>query len=95
MDLLLAERMVELAQAAGVPTLHAPALARALFAHAEPGRDIPSALYIAVAEALAWVYQVRRAQARGEQAPPPPVDLPVPSSLDPAAEPARPGAEHI
>ena len=60
-----------------MPTLRAPALARALFAHAESGRDIPAALYIAVAEVLAWVYQVRRAQARGEQAPPPPVDVPV------------------
>jgi flagellar biosynthesis protein FlhB len=93
-SLLLAERMLELAQAAGVPTLRAPALARALFAHAESGRDIPPALYIPVAEVLAWVYQVRRAQARGEQAPPPPVDVPVPGNLDPSAELGRLGAEH-
>jgi flagellar biosynthetic protein FlhB len=82
-SLLLAERIVELGQAAGVPMLLAPSLARALFTHAEVGRDIPAALYTAVAEVLAWVYQLRRAQAGGEEEPRPPVDLPVPPNLDP------------
>lgn len=81
--LLLAERIVELGEAAGVPMLRAPALARALFAHAEIGRDIPAALYTAVAEVLAWVYQLRRAKAGGEEVPRAPVDLPVPPNLDP------------
>ena len=88
-SLLVAERIVEVARDNGVPILRAPPLARALFAHAEPGRDIPSALYTAVAEVLAWVYQLRRAQARGEEAPRPPVDLPVPSRLDPEAKSAE------
>jgi flagellar biosynthetic protein FlhB len=82
-SLLLAERIVEVGQAAGVALLHAPPLARALFAHAEMGRDIPAALYTAVAEVLAWVYQLRRARAGGEEFPRPPVDLPVPPNLDP------------
>jgi flagellar biosynthetic protein FlhB len=82
--LLLAERIVEVGQASGVPMLGAPALA--LFAHAEVGRDIPSVLYTAVAEVLAWVYQLRRAKAGGGEVPRPPVDLRVPPDLDPEAE---------
>ena len=80
---LLAERIVEVGQASAVPMLRAPALARALFAHAELGRDIPAALYTAVAEVLAWVYQLRRAKAGGDEEPVPPVDLRVPPDLDP------------
>lgn len=86
--LLMAERILEAGRGAGVPTLQAPALARALFTHAEVGRDIPAALYTAVAEVLAWVYQLRRARAGGDMAPQPPVDLPVPVDLDPEAQPA-------
>jgi flagellar biosynthesis protein FlhB len=85
--LLMAERILDTGRSAGVPALRAPALARALFTHAEVGRDIPSALYTAVAEVLAWVYQLRRAQTGGGTVPQPPVDLPVPASLDPEAQP--------
>ena len=85
--LLMAERILEVGRTSGVPTLRAPALARALFTHAEVGRDIPAALYTAVAEVLAWVYQLRRARAGGDAAPQPPVDLPVPADLDPEAQP--------
>jgi flagellar biosynthetic protein FlhB len=74
---------VQMAEESGVPLLHAPPLARALFTHAELGRDIPAPLYNAVAEVLAWVYQIRRSRVSGTQAPPPPVELAVPSDLDP------------
>ena len=40
-SLLVAERIVELARDNGVPILRAPPLARALFAHAEVGQEIP------------------------------------------------------
>jgi flagellar biosynthetic protein FlhB len=86
--LLMAERILEAGRDSGVPTLRAPALARALFAHAEVARDIPAPLYTAVAEVLAWVYQLRRARAGGDEVPIPPVDLPVPADLDPEAQPA-------
>ncbi len=52
-SLLVAERIPEVARDNGVPILRAPPLARALFAHAELGREIPAALYTAVAEVLA------------------------------------------
>ena len=84
-SLLVAERIVELARENQVPVLRAPPLARALFAHAEVGREIPAGLYNAVAEVLAWVYQLRRFDAEGGEAPQEPAALPVPADLDPGA----------
>ena len=84
-SLLVAERIVEVAQHSHVPILHAPALARALFAHAEVGREIPARLYTAVAEVLAWVYQLRQAERSGGEVPRPPTDVTVPADLDPEA----------
>ncbi|MEO7728834.1 MAG: EscU/YscU/HrcU family type III secretion system export apparatus switch protein, partial [Burkholderiales bacterium] len=81
--LLVAERIAEIGQTSGVPTLRAPELARALFAHAEIGQDIPAPLYNAVAEVLAWVYQLHAARASGAQTPEPPRQLAVPANLDP------------
>ena len=42
----------------------APVLARALYAHAELDREIPAALFAAVAQVLAYVYQLRAALQR-------------------------------
>ena len=80
---LLAMRIRDLAKDAKVPVLQAPALARALYAHAELEREIPAALFGAVAQVLAYVYQLRAALA-GQVAMP--ADLPelnVPEELDP------------
>ncbi len=82
---LIAERIVELGNDAGVPRIEAPALARALYAHAEVGRDIPAALFGVVAEVLAWVYNLRRAHDTGVEPPRPPVELAVPVGMDPEA----------
>ncbi|GAB4127047.1 MAG: hypothetical protein Fur0040_09890 [Sideroxydans sp.] len=81
---LLAARIRALAAEHQVPILEAPPLARALHRHCEPGDPIPEALYTAVAEVLAWVYQLRHQRQRGGQPPAPPHDLPVPATLDPA-----------
>ncbi|MBY0579112.1 MAG: flagellar type III secretion system protein FlhB [Burkholderiales bacterium] len=75
---LLASRIREVAQEHSVPILEAPPLARALYFNTEIGDEIPESLYAAVAEVLAYVYQVKR----GIEAAPP-SDLPVPSELDP------------
>ncbi|GIX25728.1 MULTISPECIES: flagellar type III secretion system protein FlhB [Caldimonas] len=80
---LLALRIRDVAQAAKVPVLQAPMLARALYAHAELDREIPASLYAAVAQVLAYVYQLRAAMA-GQA--PMPGELPalhVPPELDP------------
>ncbi|MBK6980917.1 MAG: flagellar biosynthesis protein FlhB [Betaproteobacteria bacterium] len=81
---LVAERIREIARASGVALLEAPALARALNRHVEIGGEVPPALYQAVAQVLAWVFQVKAATGRGP-APPPPGDVAVPAGLDPAA----------
>ncbi|HXV07163.1 MAG TPA: flagellar type III secretion system protein FlhB [Burkholderiales bacterium] len=81
--LRVAERIVDLARANDVPVLSAPALARALLAHAAVGRDIPAPLYDAVADVLAWVYQLRRFRTAGGERPREPGALPVPPELDP------------
>jgi flagellar biosynthesis protein len=52
---LVAQRIVEEAEKAGVPVRRDPALAEAL-AGLEIGREIGEELYVAVAEALAWAY---------------------------------------
>ncbi len=90
---LLAMRIRDAANAAQVPVLQAPPLARALYTHAVLDREIPAALFAAVAQVLAWVFQLRASKS-GRGLPPgelPP--LPVPPELDPQNQAALPGAE--
>jgi flagellar biosynthetic protein FlhB len=79
----VAARIRELAVENNVVILEAPPLARALFRHAELGDEIPEALYIAVAEVLAYVYQLRAYKKNGGVRPEKPSDLDVPPQLDP------------
>ncbi|MFO7543178.1 MAG: flagellar biosynthesis protein FlhB [Thiobacillus sp.] len=66
-----------------VPLLEAPPLARALYRHTEIGDEIPATLYAAVAEVLAYVFQLRHFQQEGGLYPNAPTSLPVPPDLDP------------
>jgi flagellar biosynthetic protein FlhB len=79
----IAQRIREIAQEHGVPLLEAPPLARALYAHTDLDQTIPPALFRAVAEVMAYVYQLNAWLARGGRAPQLPADLPVPAELDP------------
>ena len=81
----IALKIKELAAEHGVPTLEAPPLARALYKHAELDAEIPSALYNAVAEVLAYIYQLANWRQVGGVFPVPPRDLPVPPELVPEA----------
>jgi flagellar biosynthetic protein FlhB len=81
---LMAMRIRDAAKGASVPVLQAPPLARALYAHAEIDREIPAQLFAAVAQVLAWVYQLRAAVAAGRPMNVPMPDLHVPPELDPA-----------
>jgi flagellar biosynthetic protein FlhB len=83
---LLAERIIDVARENRVPVVRVPPLARALHAHAELGREIPAPLYTAVAEVLAYVYQLERHEIYGGVAPQAPSDVPVPPEFDPALE---------
>ncbi|MCU0773349.1 MAG: flagellar biosynthesis protein FlhB [Ideonella sp.] len=87
---LMAFRIRDAATGAQVPVLQAPVLARALYAHAELDREIPAALFAAVAQVLAYVYQLRAALAGQAAAPGELPDLPVPAELDPQSATARP-----
>src|SRR5690606_4526471 len=80
---LIAARIREIAQQHKVPLLEAPSLARALHHNVEIGQEIPAALYAAVAEVLAWVFQLRAWRGAPGAEPPPPANLPVPAALDP------------
>ena len=76
---LVAERIKELARENRVPIVEAPPLARALFRHVEIGDAIPATLFTAVAQVLAYVYQLQR-----QMNPVLPTDWQVPAALDPA-----------
>ena len=80
---LLALKIRDVAQASQVPVLQSPMLARALYAHAEIDDEIPSALYTAVAQVLAYVYQLKAA-LKGQGVMPGDMPTPVvPPELDP------------
>ena len=85
---LVALRIRALAEENKIPILEAPPLTRALYRHTQLGDEIPAALYAAVAEVLAWAYQLNRQSSEGGTLPRTPRDLPVPESLDPQRTPA-------
>jgi len=82
----VALRIRELGNEHRITMLEAPPLARALYRHSEIGQQIPAALYAAVAEVLAWVYQLKRWKRDGGLIPKKPQHLPVPDALDFAGE---------
>jgi flagellar biosynthetic protein FlhB len=69
---LMAAKIREIAAAHQVPLLESPPLARAIYHHAEIDQPIPLGLYTAVAQVLAYVYQLKHIQASGQEAPPTP-----------------------
>jgi flagellar biosynthetic protein FlhB len=79
----IALKIRQIADEAGVPTIEAAPLARALHQHAELDREIPSPLYAAVAEVLAYVYQLDSWRRTGGRYPVPPREIPVPAELVP------------
>ena len=81
----LALKIRELAKEHGVPMLEAPPLARALYKHCELEQSIPAALYTAVAEVMAYVYQLDAWMKSGGLPPVAPTALPVPAGMDPGA----------
>jgi flagellar biosynthetic protein FlhB len=90
---LLAMRIRDIAKSHNIPVIQSPMLARALYAHAELDQPIPTSLYTAVAQVLAYVYRLKAA-LRGEGSmpgePPEPV---VPPELDPLNKKALPSLD--
>lgn len=90
---LVAARIREVATENNVPLLEAPPLARALYYNVDLNREIPGPLYGAVAQVLAWVYQLKRFREHGGDVPMEPTDLEVPPELDKGAVSAEDEAE--
>lgn len=88
---LVAQRIRELAAENKVPVLELPPLARALHRHVEVGAAIPATLYTAVAEVMAYIYQLNAFMAQGGAQggtgglppPSPPLAVAMPDGLDP------------
>jgi flagellar biosynthetic protein FlhB len=79
---LIAFRIREIAQASGVPVVSSPRLARAIFHTTELEREIPAALYLAVAQVLAYVFHLRTRRRGAGPAPTLPADFDIPEGMD-------------
>jgi flagellar biosynthetic protein FlhB len=79
---LIAARIREIATEHSVPIFEAPPLARALHHNVEIGGEIPATLYVAVAQVLTYIYQLKAAHTSGARPPEPP-------AIDPAIDATR------
>ncbi|MCP1444127.1 flagellar biosynthetic protein FlhB [Pseudomonas sp. GGS8] len=78
----LALKIREIAVANEVLLLESPALARSIYYSTELDQEIPGGLYLAVAQVLAYVYQIRQYRAgKGKRPDPLKDDLPIPPDL--------------
>jgi flagellar biosynthetic protein FlhB len=79
---IMAQQIRMVADANEVPILEAPPLTRAVYYNTEIGEEIPAGLYIAIAQVLAFVFQLRRYNNRGGKKPHINTeDLPIPDEL--------------
>lgn len=77
---LMALRIRDVARDAGVTVLEAPPLARAVYHTTKLDQEIPAGLYVAVAQVLAYVFQLRKRDPL-RPAPQLPTELPIPPDL--------------
>lgn len=55
----MAMKIIELGQKHEIPTISIPPLARSIYHHTEIGEEVPEALYLAIAQVLAYVHQLK------------------------------------
>lgn len=77
----LAQKIREIAQEHDVVVLESPPLARAVFHSTELEQEIPAGLYLAVAQVLAYVFQLRQYRAGQGKRPGPIPELKIPDDL--------------
>ncbi len=66
----MAQKIIAIGRSYGIPIVRRPEVTRAIYASVKPGRPIPESLYMAVAEVLAMIYQLRqKKRAAQEQGP--------------------------
>ena len=75
---LIAAQIRNIGIANGVTLVSAPPLARALFYTTKIDDEVPKGLYLAVAQVLAYVYQLRIATEKRWKKPSPPKDVSIP-----------------
>ncbi len=56
----VALKIREIAKAHNVPIVESPALARSVYTYTRVGKEIPEGLYVAIAQVLAYVYQLNQ-----------------------------------
>ena len=76
----VAFKIMEIAREYKVETLRTPPLTRAVYHNTEVGGEIPDGLYMAIAQVLAYLFQLRQFR-RGQGAKPGMPDFPIPSDL--------------
>ncbi|MNE08425.1 Flagellar biosynthetic protein FlhB [compost metagenome] len=77
----IALKIREIANEHKIQVLESPALARSIYYSTELEEEIPAGLYLAVAQVLAYVYQIRQYRAGKGKPPEPLKDLPIPPDL--------------
>ncbi|MCG8534393.1 MAG: flagellar biosynthesis protein FlhB [Pseudomonadales bacterium] len=77
----MAQQIKKVALANDVMILNSPPLARSIYYHTEIDREIPQGLYIAVAQVLAYVYQLKQFQEGNGPNPGVAPEFPVPEDL--------------
>ncbi len=77
----IALKIREIGNEHNIQILESPALARSIFYSTELEQQIPAGLYLAVAQVLAYVYQIRQYRAGRGKRPIPLKDLPIPPDL--------------
>jgi flagellar biosynthetic protein FlhB len=78
---LIAANIREVAAESRVPLLAAPPLARALYHSTKLDHEIPAGLYTAVAQVLAYIYQLKDVRYWGGTPPPPPKNFEIPDEF--------------
>ena len=77
----MALKIREIATRHEVPIFEAPPLARALYHHTEVDQEIPEGLYLAVAQVLAYIYQLKQQATGNIHSPEIPTDISVPDEF--------------
>ncbi|MDX1490441.1 MAG: flagellar biosynthesis protein FlhB [Pseudohongiellaceae bacterium] len=78
---LVAQRIREIAKENDIPIVSAPPLARAIFFNTEVGHEIPSGLFVAVAQVLAYLHQLKQFARGRARRPVLNSALPIPEEL--------------
>ena len=78
---LIAQMINKVAKAHKIPFLEAPELARSIYYHVEIDDEIPAELYVAVAQVLAYVFELKRFKQGLSEYPDKPRKFDIPEAL--------------